>query len=234
MDQEKLRARNGEILGGPFFFFFFPFLGLICRPIFFYFFRFFPFSFHSLSTWACEPQIIECYWLWIFPLFWFRLGFGNFCYIYEFEVSLDWLGSLLDWLWLMSFLQDLNLASRVGDPIEIWCNNNFVVQYAKDPKLHRKAKHIKRRYLFVRDAIKLNKVVVKFWSTNEMIAYPWTKPTSREVFKTYDNHHRGLTGLEMWTFVETLIAAEVPKAWFVVQSQQDRSTRFRFKVCRLQ
>jgi len=53
-------------------------------------------------------------------------------------------------------------SSRVGDPIQIWCNNNFVIQYAKDPKLHRKAKHIKRRYLFVRDAIKLNEVVVKF------------------------------------------------------------------------
>ena len=85
---------------------------------------------------------------------------------------------------MMSFLQDPNLTSRVGDPIEIWCNNNFVVQYAKDPKFHRKAKHIKRCYLFVRDAIKLNEVV-KFWSTNKMITYPLTKPTSRDVFKTH-------------------------------------------------
>jgi len=65
-------------------------------------------------------------------------------------------------IWLMSFLQDLNLTSRVSDPIEIWCNNNFIAQYTKDPKLHRKPKHIKRHYFFVRDAIKLNEVVVKF------------------------------------------------------------------------
>ena len=43
--------------------------------------------------------------------------------------------------------------------------------------------HIKRRYQFVRDAIKLKEVVVKYLSTNK-IADPLTKPTPRDVFKT--------------------------------------------------
>jgi len=44
---------------------------------------------------------------------------------------------------------------RVDDPVEIWCDNTTVIQYVKDPKLHRKTKQLKRRYHFVRDAIKL-------------------------------------------------------------------------------
>ena len=88
-------------------------------------------------------------------------------------------------IWLRNFRQDLDLTPRVDDPIEIWCNNTATIQYAKDPKFHRKAKHIKRRYHFVRDAIKLKEVVVKYLSTNKMIADPLTKPTPRDVFKTH-------------------------------------------------
>jgi hypothetical protein len=88
-------------------------------------------------------------------------------------------------VWLRNFLQDLSLTPRVDDPAEIWCDNTAAIQYAKDPKFHRKAKHIKRRYHFVRDAIKSKEIVVKYLSTTKMIADPLTKPTSRDVFKTH-------------------------------------------------
>ena len=45
-------------------------------------------------------------------------------------------------IWLRKFLQDLNLTPRVDDPVEIWCDNTAAIQYAKDPKFHREAKHI--------------------------------------------------------------------------------------------
>ena len=57
-------------------------------------------------------------------------------------------------IWLRSFLQDLNLTPKLDDPIELLCDNTAAIQFAKDLKFHRKAKHIKRRYHFVRDAIK--------------------------------------------------------------------------------
>jgi len=69
--------------------------------------------------------------------------------------------------------------------MEMWCDNTTAIQYAKDPKFYRKVKHIKRRYHFVRDAIKLKEVVVKYLSTNKMIADPLTKPTPRDMFKTH-------------------------------------------------
>jgi len=73
----------------------------------------------------------------------------------------------------------------VDDPVEMWCDNTAAIQYAKDPKFHRKAKHIKRRYQFVRDVIKLKEVFVKYLSANKMIADQLTKPTPRDVFKTH-------------------------------------------------
>ena len=54
-------------------------------------------------------------------------------------------------IWLRSFLQDLNLTPKVDDPIELLCDNTAAIQFAKDMKFHRKTKHMKRRYHFVRD-----------------------------------------------------------------------------------
>ena len=49
-------------------------------------------------------------------------------------------------MWLRSFLQDLNLTPRVDDPIEMLCDNTTAIQFAKDPKFHRKTKYINKRY----------------------------------------------------------------------------------------
>ena len=62
-------------------------------------------------------------------------------------------------MWCRIFLQDLNLTNRVNDPIEILCDNTVVIQFAKDPKLHPKIKHIKRRYHFMRNVVKIKRVV---------------------------------------------------------------------------
>jgi len=63
------------------------------------------------------------------------------------------------------------------------CDNTAAIQFAKDPKFHRKTKHIKRRYHFVRDAIKEKEVVIKYISTSKMLADPLTKPIPRDAFK---------------------------------------------------
>jgi len=52
-------------------------------------------------------------------------------------------------IWLRSFLQDLDLTPRVDGPVEILCDNNATIQFAKDPKFHRKTRHIKRHYHFI-------------------------------------------------------------------------------------
>ena len=83
------------------------------------------------------------------------------------------------------FLQHLNLTPKVDDPIELLCDNIAAIQFTKNPKFHRKTKHIKRRYHFVRDAIKTKEIVIKYISTNKMIANSLTKPIPKDAFKSH-------------------------------------------------
>ncbi|XP_074271684.1 secreted RxLR effector protein 161-like [Silene latifolia] len=95
-------------------------------------------------------------------------------------------------MWLRCFLRDLKLTPKVDEPVEMFCDNTAAIQFAQDPKFHKKTKHIKRRYHFVRDAIKNKEIAIKYISTNKMIADPLTKPIARDVFRA---HVRSL-GLE--------------------------------------
>jgi len=87
------------------------------------------------------------------------------------------------------FLLDLRLTPKVDDPVELMCDNTVAIQFAKDPKFHRKTKRIKRRYHFVRDAIKEKEVALKYITTSKMLADPFTKPIPRDAFKA---HVKGL------------------------------------------
>jgi len=84
---------------------------------------------------------------------------------------------------LRSFLQDLNLTPRVNDPVEMLCDNIAAIQFAKYPKFHRKTKHIKRHYHFVRNSIKTKEVAINYISTNEMITDPLTKSIPKILLK---------------------------------------------------
>ena len=88
-------------------------------------------------------------------------------------------------IWLRNFLQDLNFTSRVDDPVELLCDNIIAIQFANDPLFHRKTKHIKRRYHFVRNALKEKEVAIKYISTSRMIADPLTKSIPKNAFKAH-------------------------------------------------
>jgi len=88
-------------------------------------------------------------------------------------------------MWLRSFLQDLNLTLKVDDPIELLCDKTATIQFTRDSKFHRKTKHMKRSYHFVRDTIKTKEIVIKYISTNKMIVDPLTKPIPRYMFKSH-------------------------------------------------
>jgi len=88
-------------------------------------------------------------------------------------------------IWLRSFLQDLDLTPGVNDPVEMLCDNTAAIQFARDPKFHRKTKHIKMRYYFVRNAIKQKEIAIKYVSTSRMIADPLTKSILKDAFKAH-------------------------------------------------
>jgi len=90
-------------------------------------------------------------------------------------------------IWLRSFLQDLRLTPRVNHPIEFICDNTAAIQFAKDPRFHRKTKHIKALSFCTRraDGINEKEIAIKYISTSKMIADPFTKPIPRDAFKAH-------------------------------------------------
>ena len=83
---------------------------------------------------------------------------------------------------LKRFLQDIGVVKTTFEPVTLYCDSMAALTYAKDPKYHRKTKHIQIRYHFVRDMITQNEVVLKHIPTNEMVTDPFTKPIAKDAF----------------------------------------------------
>ena len=58
-----------------------------------------------------------------------------------------------DMVWLRGFLQHLKIIKITLEPLTIFCDNTAALAMTKDLKYHRKTKHIKKRYHYIRDAI---------------------------------------------------------------------------------
>ena len=56
-------------------------------------------------------------------------------------------------VWLKKFLYDLGVVSMEQVPITLFCDNSGVVAQSKDPRNHKKGKHIERKYHIIRDIV---------------------------------------------------------------------------------
>ena len=56
-------------------------------------------------------------------------------------------------VWLRKFLTELGAIAKVVDPMMLYCDNNGVVAQAKEPRNHRKGKHIEIKYHLVQEIV---------------------------------------------------------------------------------
>ena len=96
--------------------------------------------------------------------------------------------AIQDVVWLKGFLQHLEIVKTTFKHVTIFCDNTVALVVAKDLEYHRKTKHIKKRYHYIRDAI-IEDVVLKHISTSNLVADPLTKPIARDI---YVGHVRSL------------------------------------------
>ncbi|KAH9781613.1 hypothetical protein KPL71_008538 [Citrus sinensis] len=54
-------------------------------------------------------------------------------------------------IWLRKFLQDLDVVPAVTAPLKLFCDNSGAVAQSKEPRNHKKQKHIERKYHFIRE-----------------------------------------------------------------------------------
>ena len=56
-------------------------------------------------------------------------------------------------VWLRKFLMELGVIAKAVDPMILYCDNSGAVAQAKEPRNHRKGKHIERKYHLVREIV---------------------------------------------------------------------------------
>ena len=72
-------------------------------------------------------------------------------------------------------------------PITLYCDNSGAVAQSKEPRSHKKQKHILRKYHLIRDFIDRGDTVVTKIESEENLADPFTKSLPERVFEKHVN-----------------------------------------------
>ena len=92
-------------------------------------------------------------------------------------------------VWPKKFLSDLGVVRIEKVPITLFCDNNGAIALSKDPRNHKKGKHIKRKYHIIRDIIARRDVVVAKIESSNNLAIPFTKALPQ---RTFESHLEGM------------------------------------------
>lgn len=74
-------------------------------------------------------------------------------------------------------------------PITLYCHNSGPVANLKEPRTHKRAKHIERKYHLIRDIVHRGDVVVTKIASADNLADLFTKSLP---VKTFDHHLEGM------------------------------------------
>ena len=92
-------------------------------------------------------------------------------------------------VWLKSFLKALEVVPETDKPMTLYCDNSGAVANAKEPRSHKRSKHIERKYHLIRDIVERGDVEVTKISTVNNLADLFTKALNGRVF---EGHVEGL------------------------------------------
>ena len=70
-------------------------------------------------------------------------------------------------------------------PMTLFCNNSGAVAQSKDPRNHKKGKHIERKYHIIRDIVARGDVVVAKIDNANNLTDPFTKALPQRSFESY-------------------------------------------------
>ena len=88
-------------------------------------------------------------------------------------------------VWLRKFLMELGVIDKVVYPMILYCDDSGVVAQAKEPRNHRKDKHIERKYHLVREIVQEGDIIVEKIAFEDNLADPCTKSLKTKV---HDSH----------------------------------------------
>ncbi|KAI9157593.1 hypothetical protein LWI28_024839 [Acer negundo] len=88
-------------------------------------------------------------------------------------------------VWLRQFLIGLEVVPSVNKQITIYCDNSGAVANSKEPRSHKRGKHIERKYHLLREIVQRGDVTITKIVSAENLADPFTKALPQ---KSFDGH----------------------------------------------
>ncbi|KAL4013950.1 hypothetical protein IC575_026135 [Cucumis melo] len=86
-------------------------------------------------------------------------------------------------IWLRNFLIDLEVVPNMSKPITLYCDNSGAVANSREPRSHKRGKHIERKYHLIREIVHRGDVIVTQIASTHNVADPFTKPLTAKVFE---------------------------------------------------
>ena len=79
----------------------------------------------------------------------------------------------------------MEIVKDVFRPTTVYSDSQVAIAYVKDPKYHERTKHINTKNNFIRNIIAGKEVILKYLPMREMVADPFTKSISRDMFSIH-------------------------------------------------
>ena len=92
-------------------------------------------------------------------------------------------------VWLKKFISDLGIVRIEQVPITLFYDNSGAIAQSKDPRNHKKGKHIKRKYHTIRDIVAQGDIIVAKIDSANNLADPFTKVLPQ---RTFESHLKGM------------------------------------------
>ena len=90
---------------------------------------------------------------------------------------------------MKKIIGDLGVVPTIQDPLDIFCDNEDAISFAKEPRSHKNTMHISRRFNFIRYKVEEGEISIRKVHTDQNLADPFTKPLPQEKF---EGHARGI------------------------------------------
>ena len=92
-------------------------------------------------------------------------------------------------VWLKNFLMDLEVVSTMQSAITLLYDNSGAVANAKEPRSHKRGKHIERKYHLLREIVHRGDVKVSQIASEDNLADLFLKGLIKRIF---DQHVEGM------------------------------------------
>ena len=88
-------------------------------------------------------------------------------------------------VWLHRFLGDLEVVLDMDKVMVLYCDNSAAVANTKDPRHHKRSKHIDRKYYIIRGFVESGNVTVCKITSEDNLADPFMKSLVARKFEEY-------------------------------------------------